>query len=297
MYPEPLIILFSIFAGMFGAVVGSFLNVCIHRLPTNYLSVVSPGSHCPKCGKFLKWYDNIPVISWILLGGSCRSCRNSISFRYVLVELLTAILFIIYTKYILLTPFTVFLELAKFERFFILAISLYLVANMIIITFIDIAYRIIPDSITYTGIILAPFVSLICPVLHSKMPEVLNPHLSGFMSSILGIIVGGGSLYLVGIIGKIIFKKDAMGFGDVKMMAMVGGFIGWDSALMIFLLACIIGTIAGIFVFIITKDNYLPFGPYLAVSTLIIILFKEKVLYIGLTEWPRFVSRLVGLSY
>ena len=290
MYPEPIIILFTIFAGLFGAVIGSFLNVCIHRLPRGYLSISYPGSHCTQCGTFLKWYDNIPILSWCMLGGACRSCRNIISFRYVLVEMVTSLLFILYTRLIVLTPMAHFGSLLPTERWFVLLVALYMIAIMIIITFIDISYRIIPDSITYSGIMIAPFISAICPVLHPHTVMIAEPHLAGLVLSLLGILVGGGSLYIVGIIGKMIFRKDAMGFGDVKMMALVGGFLGWDSALIIFLLACLIGTVLGLISMLITKDRYTAFGPYLAAATLLTILFKKQILYIAFTAWPNFVA-------
>lgn len=296
MYPQPIAWLILVSSGLFGLNIGSFLNVCIYRLPNEYLSIVKPRSHCTNCGKMILWYDNIPLLSWVLLGGSCRYCRNIISIRYFLVELLTGILFMFYTHYIVLAPFP---ELAAFnlnQRWIYLILTLYLTSCMIVITFIDIDFRIIPDTLTYPGIILAPIISTIFPVMHPKIPVIENVHLAGFVSSILGIIVGGGSLYFIGVLGKILFRKDAMGFGDVKMMAMVGGMIGWDSSLLIFLIACFLGTILGIILVIITKDHYMPFGPYLAVGTLVLLIFKQKVIYVFFTLWPDLVSQWLGFS-
>ncbi len=296
-YPDRLIWIILIFTGMFGAVVGSFLNVCIHRLPRTYLSIVRPGSHCPQCGTFLKWYDNIPIFSWLSLGGACRYCRIRIPIRYMLVEMLTAALFIVYAYFIVIAPLPSFGELPKTSAWFALVVAWYLIGNMIAITFIDMAYRIIPDSITYTGIMLAPIVSLLCPVLHPEMHTISNPYLQGFISSILGIVIGGGSLYIVGVIGKLIFRKEAMGLGDVKMMAMVGGFLGWDDAIIIFLLACLFGTLIGIIILLITRDRYTPFGPYLAAATLTTLLFREEILEFALVVWPSYLCRWFGLGF
>ncbi len=294
MYPDVLVHLFTVFAGLFGAVVGSFLNVCIYRLPRGYVSIVFPGSHCTQCGTMLRWYDNIPVLSWISLGGACRYCRTIIRSRYLLVEILTASLFIFYVRKIALVPLPYFASLTLTQQCFALFVAIYLVSLMVIITFIDIDYRIIPDCITYPGIVLAPFLSAICPVFHPQIEAISDPHLSGLISALLGILVGGGSLYFVGVLGKVIFRKEAMGLGDVKMMALVGGFIGWDSALIIFLLACILGTFIGIFSLLITKDHYIPFGPYLAAGTLVTLLFKQDIINLGFHVWPEIVARWIG---
>ncbi len=294
-YPPELVALIIIFTAMFGAVVGSFLNVCIHRLPRTYLSIAWPGSHCPQCGTFLHWYDNIPIFSWITLGGACRYCKGRISGRYVFVEALTSVLFVLAAYWIILTPVKSFHAFLGWERWFALVVAWYLIANMIIITFIDMAYRIIPDSLNYTGIMLAPFVSVICPLFHPEIPVIENPHLAGLLSSILGIIVGGGILYVVGVIGKIIFRKEAMGLGDVKMMAMVGGFLGWKNAILIFLFACIIGTVFGIISLIITKDRYTPFGPHLAIGTLAVLMWHDELLHFALVVWPKYIYQVLGL--
>lgn len=294
-YPEPLIILFTIFAGLFGIVVGSFLNVCVHRLPKGYLSIVSPGSHCIECGTFLKWYENIPLLSWFFLGGACRYCRVRISIRYLFIEAFTGMLFLLYTKYIVLTPLDSFASFPIVERWAILFVTLYLSCIMIIITFIDLKYRIIPDCITYSGIIIAPFFAIFFPHFHRTL-YFGNAYLSYFCSSLFGIFVGGGALYLVGLIGKFFFKKEAMGLGDVKLMACVGGWIGWDAALLIFIMACFIGTLIGIISFIVTKDHFIPFGPSLAIGTLLVLIWKSEICYFLFTQWPIVLAKIIGLS-
>lgn len=294
-YPPPLIWLINMTSILFGAILGSFLNVCIYRLPREYLSIVHPPSHCPQCGTGIRWYDNIPVVSWLCLGGACRYCYNPIRFRYVFVEILTAVLFYFCTQWILLSPLTthsiyVTGNFSMASRWLALLFSFYMVANLIVITFIDIDYRIIPDSLTYPGVLLAIVFSTATPIMHRVTPFIANVHLAGFLSSILGIIVGAGSLYIVGVIGKIAFRKEAMGMGDVKMMAMVGGFLGWDAALLTFLVACIVGTVLGVIWMVITRDHYIPFGPYLAFGTLVILLFKNETIYFMLTVWPRLIA-------
>lgn len=297
-YPEPLNFLIAIFCGMFGAIIGSFLNVCIYRLPRGYLSIVTTPSHCPHCGTHIAWYDNVPMLSWLLLAGACRHCRSPIRFRYIFVEMLTAVLFYFAANWVLLSPLPGFAHLDLSERWAALAVAWFILGHMVVITFIDIDYRIIPDGLTYPGMLIAPLFSAFCPLFHTSFLMVVpNAHLAGFVSSLVGIIVGGGSLYLVGVIGKALFRKEAMGMGDVKMMAMVGGFLGWDAALLIFLLACIGGTIVGILWLLITRDHYIPFGPYLAAGTVVTLFAKRDILHFLLVVWPRWISSLVGMTH
>ena len=286
---SPLIL---ITAGIMGAMIGSFLNVCIYRLPQEHLSIVTPRSHCPNCGKLVYWYDNFPIISWLCLGGACRHCRFKISIRYTLVEIITALLFIIFTLEILISPreVSIFGAMDITQRSVALGISFYFIGVMVVTTFIDIDYRIIPDSLTYPGIILAPIISTLFPYFHQPIPLIPNIHFAGFISSILGVLIGGGSLYFIGVFGKLIFRKEAMGFGDVKLMAMVGGFLGWDAALLIFFFACLSGTVFGICSLVITKDHYLPFGPYLAAGTLVVMLYKAALLLFLFDTWPAILS-------
>lgn len=297
MYPEPVVLLITFFITALGAIIGSFLNVCIYRLPRGYVSIAYPPSHCPHCGTWLHWFDNIPILSWLTLAGACRYCRSPIRFRYVLVESLTAFLFFCCARFIVIDPVASFVSLNEQERWLALGISLYLVADLMVITFIDMDYRIIPDGLTYPGIIIAPIFSAIFPVFHNATSVITEPHLLGFLSSVLGIVVGGGSLYVVGVIGKIIFHKDAMGFGDVKMMAMVGGLLGWDAALLAFLLACVGGTVIGIGWMLITKDHYIPFGPYLAVGTVVVLFYHHETVHFIFTVWPQLISRLMGINF
>lgn len=289
---KPLYILIAVTCGIFGAMVGSFLNVCIYRLPKEHISIVTPRSRCPHCGKGISWYCNIPIISWLCLGGSCEYCRFSISIRYTFVEILCSCLFLIFMHFVLLAPpiNSPFYDLSASKRIFALVIALYFVGTMIVVTFIDIDYRIIPQILTHPGIVIAPIVSFFFPYLHPEILIIESPHWAGLVSSVFGIIIGGGSLYVTGVLGKLVFRKEAMGFGDVMLMAFVGGFLGWDAAIIIFFLACLIGTVFGIINIIITKDHYLPFGPYLAIGTLIVFLFKNDLIDFVLYEWPELLQ-------
>src|SRR5882672_67348 len=246
-----------VFSGLFGLVIGSFLNVCIFRLPRNCMSIVGPRSRCPKCLNWIAWFDNIPVLSWGVLGGKCRHCRNPISVRYTLVELLTGVLFLVAGWRALHgVPAPGLPQAVGF------ALEAWLVAAMIVCTFIDLEFRILPDEITLSGIVIGLAASAAFPFLHGgslldleadALPldhgwhwlpghglpwAVREPHLASLLASLAGALAGGGSIWLVGVLGKLIFRKDAMGFGDVKYMAMIGAVLGWWGVLLSFVIAC-----------------------------------------------------------
>jgi len=243
-----------------GLIIGSFLNVCIWRLPRGE-SIVYPGSHCPLCGASIKWFDNIPMLSFLLLRGKCRSCGGRISFRYPLVELLTACLFVAIYRFFSISSHTL--------------IYILFTSSLITVGFIDLDKRIIPNLITLPGIALG----LIFPL--------FLPHLS-LKDSLLGAILGGGILLLVGIFGKIIFKKPAMGGGDVKLAAMIGVFLGWQQILLILFLSFLIGAVIGTTVELIkgtlSKRRQIPFGPYIALSGILAVFCGQELinLYLGL---------------
>ena len=255
---------------IFGSILGSFLNVCIHRMPKGE-SVVWPRSHCPKCKKRIPGYDNIPFISFILLKGKCRICKSKISLRYPLVELLTAVIFLLFfTRYGL-----------SYDFFFYIVLS----CALIIATFIDIPHRIIPDEISVGGIIVGF-------VLSSVRGVNINPFAFSFapmLNSVLGIIVGGGVIFLTGwLFDSIYFKllkkppiggeTESMGGGDVKLLAMIGAFLGWQRAAMSFFLAPFFGAAVGIYMLIIKKDHTIPYGPFLSLAALISIFWADKIM-------------------
>lgn len=287
----PFIIVF-----LFGLIFGSFFNVCIHRLPSaRRMSLISPASHCPKCGKPISWFDNIPIISYVLLLGKCRVCKNPISLRYPLVELLTALLFTFAFSYHfgLLANRGIFTT-GNITNFII---SIYLISVLIIITFIDFEFQEIPDELSLPGIPLAILVGLIFPGLFGCFPFWLikGITLSSLLSVLLGILVGGGVVYLVGVVGKIVFRKEAMGFGDVKLMAMLGGFLGAESILYVFFLGCFFGAMVGVANWLITKKHYLPFGPYLGLAALVLRFFKPEVVTFATQTYPDFIRNLFAV--
>ncbi|MFH1045854.1 MAG: prepilin peptidase [Candidatus Omnitrophota bacterium] len=251
-------LILKIFVFCLGSAIGSFLNVCIYRMPRKE-SIVHPASHCPGCKHALRWYDNIPLISYLLLRGCCRDCRIKISPRYFVVELITALLFLLLFKLHGLTP-----------QFLIYCVFY---SALIVASFIDIAIREIPDEITLSGIVIGLLLSLLVPALQGT-PQ----HLLALGRASLGMIVGGGSIFLTGLIGDAIFKKETMGGGDVKLLAMVGAFIGWKLVLLTFFLAPFFGAIFGIILKIKKGESFIPYGPFLSLATLLTMVWGELIL-------------------
>ncbi len=229
-----------------GLAVGSFLNVCIARIPHGQ-SVVRPPSHCPKCNTPIHWYDNIPVLSYLVLRGRCRSCDSGISLRYPAVELLTALC-------------AVALYHAGFEpRQLVLYWTL--AAAFIVITFIDVDHRIIPDLITLPSILVAPAVALVVGQI-------------SVMQSLIGILAGGGVLWGIAAVYQAVRKQEGMGLGDVKLLAMVGGYQGWEAALFSLIVGSLLGTLVGVGLMIGRGgrlDMEIPFGPFLVAGALLYI--------------------------
>ena len=250
----------SVFA--LGLIIGSFLNVCICRMPGG-MSVVSPSSRCVSCGTPIKFYDNVPILSYILLRGRCRSCKARLSIQYPLVEFLNAALYII--------------VLNRFGPGSIAVLLVYLVfiSSLIVIFFIDLEHQIIPNSITFPGMLLAVILgSTILP------DPFLRSELLGFKSSITGFLAGGGSFYLIAVTGKAIFKKDAMGGGDIKMMAMVGGLLGWKGVLLTTFLGSLLGSVTGVSLILLKGREWgskIPFGPYLAIGALVSLFLGQDI--------------------
>lgn len=255
---------------IFGSIVGSFLNVCVYRMPLGK-SIVWPGSHCPKCEKRIPWYDNIPFISYLLLGGKCRWCKQRISLRYPLIELLTAVIFLIFfNRYGLSYDFVFYTLFA---------------CGLIIATFVDIQHRIIPDEISLGGIIVGFILSAIRGFSLKPLALSLKPMLNSF----LGIIIGGGIIYLTGLVFDLVYFKllkkppiqgetESMGGGDVKLLAAIGAFLGWQKALMTFFLAPFFGVIIGIINLLVKKDHTIPYGPFLAIASLVSLFWFDKII-------------------
>jgi leader peptidase (prepilin peptidase)/N-methyltransferase len=258
-----------IFVFIFGSVIGSFLNVCIYRIPRDS-SIVFPSSHCPSCGSPIKFYDNIPILSYIILMGRCRACKAKISARYPLVEFLNGVLYV--------------LTLYKFGSDSIWTVLAYFIflSALIVITFIDIDFQIIPDSITLPGIPVALILgSILMPDPFEGFGYFQNSQPLGFKASLIGMISGGGFFYLVAVLGKALLKKDAMGGGDIKMMAMVGALMGWKSVILTTFLASLLGSIIGILLIAVKGREWgsrIPFGPYLALGSVITLFYGHELL-------------------
>lgn len=234
---------------MFGLLVGSFLNVCIYRLPRGE-SIVFPGSHCPQCNHPIRPWENIPVVSYLFLGGKCHYCHTRIPWRYPLVETLTAAFFVIF----------VHLYAVSFATLFYLIFT----CALLVISFIDLDYQIIPDKISLPGIVVGFIASFFLPLT--------------WYDSLLGILIGGGIILAVGYVGKWVFKKEAMGGGDVKLMAMIGAFLGWKLVLLTLFFASVVGAVIGVVFKLVTGKEYIPFGPFLSLGALLALFFGEKFL-------------------
>jgi len=241
-----------------GLTVGSFSNVCICRIPKNE-SIVFPASHCPKCRSKIKPVDNIPLLSYILLKGRCRNCKSKISIQYPIVELLTGLIYlIIYLAYGLSTQTLIYIILSS---------------ALVIIAFIDLQKQIVPDVISLPGIVIGFIISFFVPYIT-------------FVNSGLGVIVGGGIILIIGMAGSVIFKKEAMGGGDVKLAAMIGAFLGWRYIIISLFLGFFLGALAGIILIISkikSREDTVPFGPFIVLGSFITLLWGEKIItwYIG----------------
>ncbi len=244
---ESMDILYQIFAFIYGLCIGSFMNVCIYRVPLNR-SLIRPASACPRCGRPIPFYDNIPVISFLLLRGRCRNCGAGISARYPLVELLGGL-----TALAVVTRFGPSLPALVYFLF---------ISALIVVTFIDIDHRIIPDVISLPGIGLGLAASFLLPR-------------TGLVDALLGILLGGGSLLAVAVAYRLVAKKEGMGMGDVKLLAMIGAFIGWRGVLFTIFVGSLVGSLVG-FVIVLAqrrKDLKLavPFGPFLSLGAIVYV--------------------------
>jgi leader peptidase (prepilin peptidase)/N-methyltransferase len=273
-----MIILIAAF--IFGLTVGSFLNVCILRLPRGR-SIVKPPSHCPRCKSSIKFYDNIPIVSFLILRGKCRSCGEPISWRYPLVELLNGLLYVWAVREFPLGG----------EALLVMSLC----SSLLVITFIDFDHQIIPDVITLPGMLvgltLAPFfMSVLGNTLPFHLDRLLphaGPYLTGFLNSLIGLFLGGFPLFAIGWIWEKLRNVEAMGGGDVKLMGMVGSFLGWKGALLTIMLGALAGSVVGLTLILLKRHNrekVIPFGPFLALGTLAAVFHGPDIIswYLGL---------------
>ena len=253
MHPTALLVV----AGLFGLLLGSFLNVCIFRLPRG-TSVVWPASACGSCQRELRWFENIPVISWLVLGAKCARCKAPISLQYPIVEATTAVLFVLVTATTPLGP--------------ALAARLIFVAALVVLFAIDLEHHLLPNVITLPGIVVGLLFALLGP--------------PGWQASLLGVLLGGGVLYAIAAGYYAVRKEEGMGMGDVKMLAMIGAFLGWQSVLLTLVLASLSGAVIGLALIVVQRGSMkhaLPFGTFLALGALVAMLAGQPVIdwYVG----------------
>jgi leader peptidase (prepilin peptidase)/N-methyltransferase len=267
--------------GVFGALIGSFLNVVIHRLPREQ-SIVFPKSTCPSCLAPIRAYDNLPILSFLILRGRCRKCGARISARYPAVEALTALLFATVTWHDGLS--------------FALGFDLAFTAAMVALVFIDAEHMILPNAITYPGILFALITRVVVPYLagpghfddlpqlQSMFPTIHPLWLISLIGAVIGALAGGGSLWLMGFLWEKLRGVEAMGLGDVKMMLMVGAFLGWRLTILTILIAAFAGSLTGIAMMVQSgRKNLqmmLPFGIFLGIGSIVSLLIGTRII-----EW------------
>lgn len=237
-----------------GLAIGSFLNVLIYRLPRK-LGVTFERSFCPHCHQRIPLYLNIPVLSYLILLGRCRSCKKPISPRYPLVELLNGGLYLLFFHMNGLgLP---------------LVVHCYLASTLLVIFFVDLEFQLIPDKVTIPGIVVGLASSFL-----------VNP--PGILNSLLGFLVGGISLLAVAYLGEWLFKKEAMGGGDIKMAAMMGAFIGWQKILVTFMAGAFIGAVVSVIWMMLSskvrRERLIPFGPFLAMGAVIVVIYGDRLI-------------------
>jgi leader peptidase (prepilin peptidase)/N-methyltransferase len=243
---------------VFGAILGSFLNVIIYRVPRGE-SVVRPPSACPACGTRIRFWDNIPLLSYVLLRGRCRDCQARISPRYFIVELAAAVI-----------PLVLYLRFGLGRE---LAIYWPLSYVLLVLSFVDLDYRILPDKVTLPGIA----VGLIVAPLSG---------LTAFPASLIGALAGGGALYLIAIAGTAVFGKESMGGGDIKLAAMLGAFLGWQAVIVFLFIAFLVGAAVGVAVLAARRsdgDHTVPFGPFIALGAFVTMVWGDAIVswYLG----------------
>jgi leader peptidase (prepilin peptidase)/N-methyltransferase len=232
----------TLFVGLVGAAIGSFLNVCIHRLPRGQ-SIVHPPSRCPRCGHQLAWYENVPVLSWLALQGRCRRCRLSISAMYPAVELTTAVVFVVGFHIFGPTPLA--------------AVRLLFASAMIVLAVTDLRDRLLPNTVTYPGVVAGLVASVFLP--------------PGFTSALIGAAAFPLVLWSIGEVVSRAMGKDALGFGDVKMVAMIGAFLGWPASILTFALVGLVGSVLAVLVVAAKRNRHyeIPLGTMLAAAALV----------------------------
>lgn len=269
---EPVIYIITFIVGL---IVGSFLNVCIYRIPLEGLSIYSPRhSFCPSCGNTIRVYDNIPILSYFILGGKCRYCKSKISIQYPLVEFLTGAFFLL------------FLHTFQFNLAFVVACIF--ISILIAISVIDLRHFIIPNELVYTGMIIGLIFAIINAIIEREPIYVIH--------GIIGMFIGGGIIAGIGWFGKLLLRREAMGMGDVKLMAMIGMYLTWwpyqqmtfmkylfrsiRLLMIVLFISAFVGAIIGTIAMLFRKDksrNVIPYGPFLAAGAILTLLYGENI--------------------
>ncbi len=244
-------VLYYVFAFALGAAIGSFLNVLIYRLPSN-ISIVTPRSFCPGCRKPIRWFQNIPLLSYAVLGGRCSNCRMAISLRYPAVELLTGLLYLFI--------------LSRFGLGYAFFFMAFYFSALIAISSIDFSHQVIPDAISIPGIVLG---------------IVYHVIKGDFLVGLIGMVFGGGLILLIRVIGGKLYGKEVMGLGDVYLTAMIGAFVGFPFVLPAIFIGALVGAVLGIAYIVSTKqdrESPIPFGPFLAIGGAAVVIFHRQVI-------------------
>lgn len=273
-WPFPWEATLNVLTFVWGACLGSFLNVCIYRIPRE-LSVVAPRSFCPACQRRIPWYLNVPLLSWLMLRGRCRYCRAPISPRYFLVELLVGLLFLLVWLKFPAGAGPRPLGLVPIYDWRLVLIFWLAVFGLVLGTFVDFEHFIIPDRVTLGGILIGLALSGWVPGLHGER-ETLH----GLLWSSLGALLGWGTLWLTAVIGTWVFKKEAMGFGDVKLLGAIGAFLGSKAVLFVILASSFFGAAVGLSLVLFRRremQSRIPFGPYLSLAALLWILWGPAI--------------------
>ncbi len=257
----------SLFVFLFGAVVGSFLNVCIHRMPRE-ISIVTPRSTCPNCKALIPWYWNIPLVSFLWLRGKCGRCKRPISVRYFLIEVVNGIFWwFLWRQY-------------GFSVEFLTSLVFFSMLIVVIVT--DFETGLIPDQITIPGMVAGLFFSLVG---HEHFLQAV--WYQRLLASALGLLGGGAILLVTGWFGKWVFRKDSMGGGDVKLLAMIGAFIGLKNVLLVFFLAPFPALPLALWQRFVKKEETIPFGPFLALAGALLFMYAGPI--------QNFIARLYGV--
>jgi len=256
---------FYISALLFGLIVGSFLNVVVWRWPREE-SLITPGSHCPKCGKAISWYDNLPVLSWIILAGRCRSCKEPISVRYPLIELAVGLVSVL--------CFWCFGP----SRWYFISFAFF--AALFAASIIDLEHRLIPDEISIGGVIIGMGLAF------------LPGNRVSVSQSIAGAVLGFLILFIVAESYRLIAKKEGMGMGDAKLLAMIGAFLGWRSLPLVLFAGSTLGSVIGVALILASRDRMykIPFGPFLSVGALVWTVIESKGIHLGASSFGRFLG-------